>query len=196
MQNRYPVLQQCLILTHRSHDCRNRIYRGSLSSSSSERNWNGSVRAIDTIYSISILCPRYWSNTFSDSSRAVVLIIGLGFISTYSGYVIGQFRQRYPFIHSMADAGDILMGRIGREVLEIGQLLFFLFATGSHLLTFTVMMNTLTEHGTCSIVFGVVGLILSFLLSLPRTMKNVSWLAMTCKDQSNFLFYTTVDNRC
>lgn len=133
---------------------------------------------------------------FSDSSRAVVLIIGLGFISTYSGYVIGQFRQRYPFIHSMADAGDILMGRIGREVLEIGQLLFFLFATGSHLLTFTVMMNTLTEHGTCSIVFGVVGLILSFLLSLPRTMKNVSWLAMTCKDQPNFLFYTTVDIRC
>jgi uncharacterized protein YacL len=78
----------------------------------------------------------------------------------------------------MADAGEILMGPVGRNVLELGQLLFFLFATGSHLLTFTVMMNTLTEHGTCSIVFGVVGLILSFLLSLPRTMKNVSWLAM------------------
>ena len=78
----------------------------------------------------------------------------------------------------MADAGDILMGPVGRNVLEMGQLLFFLFATGSHLLTFTVMMNTLTEHGTCSIVFGVVGLILSFLFSLPRTMKNVSWLAM------------------
>lgn len=78
----------------------------------------------------------------------------------------------------MADAGEILMGQVGRNVLELGQLLFFLFATGSHLLTFTVMMNTLTEHGTCSIVFGVVGLILSFLLSLPRTMKNVSWLAM------------------
>lgn len=113
--------------------------------------------------------------------RAVVLVVGLGIISTYSGYLIGQFRQRYPFIHSMADAGEILMGRVGREVLEFGQLLFFLFATGSHLLTFTVMMNTLTDHGTCSIVFGVVGLILSFLFSLPRTMKNVSWLAMACK---------------
>lgn len=111
-------------------------------------------------------------------SRAVVLIIGLGFLSTYSGYVIGQFRQRYPSVHSMADAGDILLGPIGRNFLEFGQLLFFLFATGSHLLTFTVMMNTLTDHGTCSIVFGVVGLILSFIFSLPRTMKNVSWLAM------------------
>lgn len=120
----------------------------------------------------------YSNNTLS---RAVVLIVGLGFLSTYSGYVIGQFRQRYPFIHSMADAGNILLGPIGRNVLEFAQLVFFVFATGSHLLTFTVMMNTLTNHGTCSIVFGVVGLVLSFILSLPRTMKNVSWLAMACK---------------
>ncbi|KAF7591068.1 hypothetical protein BBP40_002029 [Aspergillus hancockii] len=110
---------------------------------------------------------------------AIILIVGLGIVTTYSGYVIGQFRQRYPFVHSMADAGFILMGPIGRGIIEVGQLLFFLFACGSHLLTFTVMMNTLTDHGTCSIVFGVVGLILSLIFSLPRTMKNVSWLAVT-----------------
>ncbi|KAB8077464.1 transmembrane amino acid transporter protein-domain-containing protein [Aspergillus leporis] len=110
---------------------------------------------------------------------AIILIVGLGIVTTYSGYVIGQFRQRYPFVHSMADAGFILMGPIGRGIIEVGQLLFFLFACGSHLLTFTVMMNTLTDHGTCSIVFGVVGLILSLAFSLPRTMKNVSWLAVT-----------------
>ncbi|KAE8152087.1 amino acid transporter [Aspergillus avenaceus] len=107
---------------------------------------------------------------------ALILIVGLGLVSTYSGYVIGQFRQRYPFVHSMADAGFILMGPIGRAVIEVAQLLFFLFACGSHILTFTVMMNTLTDHGTCSIVFGVVGLILCLIFSLPRTMKNVSWL--------------------
>lgn len=130
-----------------------------------------------------VLLQWLWRKFDTDNtlSRAVILIVGLGFLSTYSGYVIGQFRQRYPFIHSMADAGDILFGPIGRNFLEFAQLLFFVFATGSHLLTFTVMMNTLTDHGTCSIVFGVVGLILSFILSLPRTMKNVSWLAMACK---------------
>ncbi|OJJ46152.1 hypothetical protein ASPZODRAFT_167157 [Penicilliopsis zonata CBS 506.65] len=110
---------------------------------------------------------------------ATVLIVGLGIIATYSGYVIGCFRQRYPFIHSFADAGEVLLGTPGRLVFEVGQLIFFLFATGSHLLTFTVMMNTITDHGTCSIVFGVVGMLLSFICSLPRTMKNVSWLAIT-----------------
>ena len=92
----------------------------------------------------------------------------------------------------MADAGQILLGPIGRNVLEFAQLVFFMFATGSHLLTFTVMMNTLTEHGTCSIVFGVVGLVVSYICSLPRTMKNVSWLAFACK-KANALRWTNAD---
>lgn len=111
---------------------------------------------------------------------AIILIVGLGVVATYSGYVIGQFRARYPFIHSMADAGEVLMGKPGRIFIEVAQLLFFMFASGSHLVTFTVMMNTLTNHGTCSVVFGVVGLVLSFICSLPRTMKNVSWFAIAC----------------
>lgn len=116
----------------------------------------------------------------SNNHSAIVLIIGIGIIATYSGYVIGQFKTRHPSIHSMADAGEVLLGPIGRNIFEVSQLLFFLFACGSHILTFTVMMNTLTDHGTCSIVFGVMGLVLSLIFSLPRTMKNVSWLAFVC----------------
>lgn len=80
----------------------------------------------------------------------------------------------------MADAGEVMLGRFGRELLGTAQLLFLIFIMGSHILTFSVMMNTVTDHGTCSIVFGVVGLIMSFLLSLPRTLKKVSWLSISC----------------
>ncbi|KAE8131727.1 transmembrane amino acid transporter protein-domain-containing protein [Aspergillus pseudotamarii] len=110
---------------------------------------------------------------------AVILIIGLGLVATYTGYVLGQFKLRYPHVHSMADAGEILLGRFGRELLGTAQLVFLIFIMGSHILTFTVMMNTLTKHGTCSIVFGVVGLILSFVCTLPRTLKKVSWLSIS-----------------
>ncbi|EGE06609.1 N amino acid transport system protein [Trichophyton mentagrophytes] len=110
---------------------------------------------------------------------AVVIIISLGLLATYTGYVIGQFKMKYPHVHNMADAGDVLMGPIGREVLGAAQLLFLVFIMGSHILTFIVMMNTLTDHGTCSIVFGVAGMILSLVLALPRTLKNVSWLSIS-----------------
>lgn len=102
-------------------------------------------------------------------------------LATYTGYVIGQFKLRYPHVHSMADAGEIMLGRFGRELLGNAQLLFLIFIMGSHLLTFTVMMNTVTEHGTCSIVFGIVGMIVSFVCALPRTMKNVSWMSIVCE---------------
>ncbi|KAF7712973.1 Uncharacterized protein PECH_002486 [Penicillium ucsense] len=113
---------------------------------------------------------------------AVILIVGLGALATYTGYVIGQFKLRYPHVHSMADAGEVLFAplgipRFGRELLGTGQLLFLIFIMGSHILTFTVMMNTLTNHGTCSIVFGVVGLVVSFICALPRTLRKVSWFS-------------------
>ncbi len=78
----------------------------------------------------------------------------------------------------MADAGEILMGGFGRELLGGAQLLFLIFIMGSHILTFTIMMNMLTDHGTCSIVFGIVGLIVSLIGALPRTLKKVSYLAV------------------
>ncbi|KAL3481377.1 transmembrane amino acid transporter protein-domain-containing protein [Aspergillus californicus] len=109
---------------------------------------------------------------------AIILLLGFGVMSTYTGYTIGQFRWAYPHVQSMADAGEVLAGKFGREFLGMGQLLLIVFIMASHLLTFTVAMNTITEHGTCSIVFGVVGLVISYLLCLPRTSANVSYLSV------------------
>ncbi|KAJ5504979.1 Amino acid transporter transmembrane [Penicillium fimorum] len=108
---------------------------------------------------------------------ALVLIIGLGILATYTGYTIHQFRARYPHIQNLADAGEILFGAFGRELFGIGQLLFSIFIMGSHILTFSVMMNTVTDHGTCTMVFTAVGFVICFVCSLPRTMKNMTYIS-------------------
>ncbi|KAJ5699042.1 hypothetical protein N7462_001047 [Penicillium macrosclerotiorum] len=109
---------------------------------------------------------------------AFLIILGLSAISWYTGYVMGQFKQRYPHVHSMGDAGELLLGPIGREICYVGQLLFIIFLMASHILTFSVLFNTITNHGTCTIVFGVVGLIVSFLGALPRTTGKVFWMSL------------------
>lgn len=81
----------------------------------------------------------------------------------------------------MGDAAGVMLGPVAREVIGIAQLLLLVFVSASHILTFTVAMNSITDHGTCSIVFGVVGLVLSFFLCLPRRLANVSWLSILCK---------------
>lgn len=111
---------------------------------------------------------------------ALVLIIGLGILATYTGYTIYQFRSRYPHIQNLADAGEVLFGAFGRELFGLGQLLFSIFIMGSHILTFSVMMNTVTEHGTCTMVFTAVGFIICFVCSLPRTMKNMTYISCLC----------------
>lgn len=65
------------------------------------------------------------------------------------------------------------MGPIGREICYWGQLLFIIFLMASHILTFTVLFNTITNHGTCTIVFGVIGLVVSCICALPRTTGKV-----------------------
>jgi amino acid permease len=108
----------------------------------------------------------------------IILIVGLGAISTYTGYVFWQFKMRYPHVHNIADVGEIFAGPVGREIGGFLQTIYLIFIMGSHLLTWTIAMNTITEHGTCTIVWSVVGLILHALLTIPRTLKNVSYLSI------------------
>ncbi len=78
----------------------------------------------------------------------------------------------------MADAGEVMAGRIGREVLGGAQILFLVFAMSSHILSFSIMMNTVTEHGSCTIVFGLLGMVVSLVFTLPRTLRKVSYMAI------------------
>lgn len=129
--------------------------------------------------SSSIAC--LWEITNNIKHSAAIMIVFISVLSWYTGYVIGQFKLRHPEIHSMGDAGELLMGRFGREFLGIGQLLLLIFLMASNIVTFNILMNVLTDHGTCTLVFGVVGLIICFLGALPRTMEKVYWMSVACK---------------
>lgn len=112
---------------------------------------------------------------------AAILLVFLSALSWYTGFIIGQFKTRYPHVHSMGDAGEIIFGRCGRIVLEIAQLLLLIFVMSSHILTGTILLSTITNNGACGIVFGVVSLIICFIGALPRTMARVYWLSLICE---------------
>ncbi|KAJ5386786.1 hypothetical protein N7509_009327 [Penicillium cosmopolitanum] len=107
-----------------------------------------------------------------------IIIVGIGAMTTYTGYVVGQFKLRYPQVHNMADASEILFGPWGREIFGVAQILCFIFLMGAHILTFSIMMNTLSNHGACTIIFCLVGAILCFVLTLSRRLEEVSWLGI------------------
>lgn len=108
----------------------------------------------------------------------LIALVALGIFSTYSGYVLWQFRMRYPHITNYGDVGGVLLGPIGRELFGAAYIIYCVFCMASHLLTFTIAMNVLTGHATCTIVWGIVGVVIFSVLSIPRTLKNVSFLSI------------------
>ena len=121
------------------------------------------------------------SATDRNCDSGLILIISLGLIAGYTGYVIGQFKLKHPKCTSMADAGMILFGPVGRELFGLGQLLVLVFIMAAHLTSFAVMMNVLTSHATCTIIYSLIGLTVSILVTLPRTLKNISYFSIGCK---------------
>ncbi|KAK4549204.1 hypothetical protein LTR36_007662 [Oleoguttula mirabilis] len=109
---------------------------------------------------------------------SIILIAGLGLTATYTGYTIWQFKMAYPHVHNLADVGEVLLGPFGREFFGAAQTIFLVFTMGSHLLTFTIAMNAITGHATCTIVWAIVALVVFFICTLPRTLKRVSYLSI------------------
>lgn len=111
----------------------------------------------------------------------ILIIAGLGILATYTGYVVYQFKMRHMRMHNFANAAEYIGGPIAREVVEVMQVLILIFIMAAHILTFTVEMNVLTNHALCTIVFGFIGTVVSFILTLPRTYKNISTMSVICK---------------
>ncbi|KAI1266170.1 transmembrane amino acid transporter protein-domain-containing protein [Xylariaceae sp. FL1019] len=105
-----------------------------------------------------------------------ILSVGLGLIAIYTSYVIGQVKLKYPEVQHYADAGRLLMGRFGYELIGFMFSLQLIFLVGSHTLTGTIAFLKLTDNGTCSLVFGVVSAIILFLLALPPSFAEVAIL--------------------
>jgi amino acid permease len=123
----------------------------------------------------------------------ICCIIFLGLIATYTGWLIGEFKLANPGMQSFADCGMLIAGPIGREVMAVASVLILIFIMGAHILSFAIAMNVLTDHGTCTIIFSVVGLVLSFVLGLPRTFKGVSYISIFCKWLSPYITVEITD---
>jgi len=107
-----------------------------------------------------------------------ILVIGLGCIATITGYMIGAFKLRYPHVHNMADAGMILAGPIGREVLGAAQVIFIVFLCGSHVLTGMIAFDTITNGASCSVVWAAVSAIICMVFTIPRTLNGISHMSV------------------
>ncbi|KAH6683565.1 amino acid transporter [Plectosphaerella plurivora] len=106
----------------------------------------------------------------------VIVCVGLGFVAIYTSYIVGLTKLKFPQISHYADAGRLMFGRIGYEVVGVMFVLQLTFLVGSHCLTGTIAFGNLTNDGACSLVFGVVSAIILLILAVPPSFAEVAIL--------------------
>ncbi len=99
----------------------------------------------------------------------LVLIVFLGVFATYTSWLLVKFKMRHPEVHNMGDAGKILFGRPGQELLAFGKtfidsvpfarltslpgtVVFAVFATGGQLLAGQFAISALSNNKICPLL--------------------------------------------
>ncbi|RKF54105.1 N amino acid transport system protein [Golovinomyces cichoracearum] len=106
----------------------------------------------------------------------IIICIFVGIVAIYTSYVIGQVKLAYPDVSHYADAGRLLMGKFGYELVGAMFVLELVSMVGSHSLTGAIAFGNLTNQGTCSIVFSVISAGILFLLAIPPSFSEVAIL--------------------
>ncbi|KAM0716181.1 hypothetical protein Q7P37_008695 [Cladosporium fusiforme] len=107
----------------------------------------------------------------------VICLVAIGVITTWASYVVGTFKQRHNDVYGIDDAGYLMFGCVGREVLAIAFCLCYIFVSGSGMLSISIAFNALSEHGACTAIFVAVAAIATFGLASIRTLGRIQMLA-------------------
>lgn len=108
----------------------------------------------------------------------IIIIVFLGVFATYTAYLLVKFKLRHPQVHTMGDAGAVLFGPIGREVLSFGTVVFAIFATGSQLIAGEDALAALSDDKLCTMLYIGIFALATLALSWPRTLGSLAWISV------------------
>lgn len=103
-------------------------------------------------------------------------VVGWGALSTYVGVVQGNFRNRHPRCHSIADMAEIVGGRALQEVTSVLFVATWIIAAASCVSGASTALNTLSENAICTNYFSLIAMFCMIIMSSIRKFGNLSWL--------------------
>ena len=106
----------------------------------------------------------------------VLLTVGLGAVSIFTSYIVGQVKLKFPEVASYADAGRLLLGRFGYELFGAALVLELVMVVGSHALTGSIALININGGHVCSIAFSAVSAVILLILAIPPSFSEVAIL--------------------
>jgi amino acid permease len=107
---------------------------------------------------------------------AVFMTVFLGLAAMQGSYTIGAVKLKFPHAKHYVEIGRLMMGKFGYHLFNIAFVVQLILVSGSHCLTGKLAFTTIIQSDVCSIMFGVVSMILLMLLAIPPSFSEIAIL--------------------
>lgn len=121
-----------------------------------------------------------WSLSVLGWVPGIITMVIAGILFWITSITMHKFIMKYPQIKDICDFGYYAFGksRIAYEFTGFMLLANNILLIGFHVLTGAKVLNTLSDHSLCTVVFSVIATLMGIVMSLPRTLKHVSFMSM------------------
>ncbi|KAN0065389.1 hypothetical protein ACQY0O_001225 [Thecaphora frezii] len=106
----------------------------------------------------------------------LILSFFFAYLCWYTGILYYELKRHFPGVQNLQDAGSLMFGPYGGQILGFAQLIFSIFLQGNHVLLGAQAFDVLGWH-SCAIGLAAVFAVISFLFTLPRSYKLFAFLA-------------------
>ncbi|KAI5455497.1 hypothetical protein NCC49_000305 [Naganishia albida] len=120
----------------------------------------------------------------------VVATVGLGALAWLAAAWMVDFKKRFPATMNYADAAFVIYGRWGYRICAFGMVAKSIGLAASHVLAGKIALNNMSENATCQLVFSIVTMVISVMLSLQRhfgKLTIISIISVTCIIAASFI---------
>ncbi|PSN61447.1 hypothetical protein BS50DRAFT_592922 [Corynespora cassiicola Philippines] len=103
-------------------------------------------------------------------------VLGWQFLNTYCALVQGNFRNNHAGCHSIADMGNLVGGKIVKEIAGILFLIAFIIVAASGIVGVSTALNALSNHSMCTNYFSIIAAIMVAVCASARKFEKIAWI--------------------
>lgn len=103
-------------------------------------------------------------------------ILGFGLFNTYCFVICGNFREKHPGCHSIADMAEVVGGWITKEVTGFLFIVAFLLCSSAGIIGLSTGFNALSHHSICTTWWNVLAAVIICLTASLRKLHQIGWV--------------------
>jgi hypothetical protein len=110
----------------------------------------------------------------------IITMLLAGILFWFTSITMHKYIMKNPQIKDICDFGYYVFGknRLAYEFSGFMLLANNILLIGFHILTGAKILNTLSDHSQCTVVFSVIATLMGIVMSTPRTLNHVSFMSM------------------